>query len=377
MTGRRPRVVISIYDDSANPHYGGGGPTVVRRIVESLAADHDVLVLVGGYPGARRSRRHGATYLPLPVGWAGPRVGQLLFTLVLLLVAALAPYDLWIESFTPPFSSSFLPAVTRRPVLGLAQALSGREMSRRYRTQLFHNVERLALRRYDDVVVLNEHDAARVALCSPQARVHHIANIVPAVQADVGDAADGRYALFLGRIDFGPKGLGLLFDAYRQADGALPLVIAGSGRRSDLRDLERALATAGPGVRWVGHVNGAEKEAVLAGCGFVVVPSREESFSLVALEALAHGRPVVHFDLPQLAWIPSECGVAVPCFDTALLAQAALGLSVDVARRSAAGHAARAFAERFLAGQGADAYTRLVQELLTGRPLEVRGAPSG
>jgi glycosyltransferase involved in cell wall biosynthesis len=94
------------------------------------------------------------------------------------------------------------------------------------------------------------------------------------------------------------------------------------------------------------------------------MPSREESFGIVALEAMAHGRPVVHFDLPQLSWIPSDCGVKVPSFDTAQLARAIEELSRDPARRTELGRRARAFATRHYAEHSGAPYIRLVERVL-------------
>lgn len=363
---RRKRIVVSIYDDPGNPYYAGGGPLVVRRIVESLAESYDVVVVTGGYPGARRTSRHRVTYVPLPLGWAGPRLGQLLYTTCLLVLVRVARFDLWIESFTPPFSSSFLPLVARRPVLGLAQALSGREMARRYGSSLFLVLERWALRAYSDVVVMNEHDRMQVRACSPRSRVHLIPNVIELAGVEPTGSGDGRYVLFLGRIDFEQKGLHLLFEAHRRlGEQAPPLVIAGSGRAAEMRRLHAAVRAAGPQVRWVGPVAGEQKAALLAGSALVVVPSVEESFCLVALEALACGRPVVHFDLPQLGWIPQDCGVTVPPFDVSGLAAAMLLLSGDRERRAEAGRRGFEFAEAFVRGQPPDPYARLAHDLLS------------
>lgn len=362
-----PRVIVSIYDDPANPYYGGGGPTVVRRIARELRDRAEVVVITGGSPGARVEERDGATWVPLPLSRVGPRLGQLLYTLLLLLIAPVARYDLWVESSTPPFTSSFLPYVTRRPVLGLVQARCGREMERQYRLPGLVAVERRALRRYADIVVLNAHDGEQLRRDAPRTRVHVIPNVTadPAPAGPSRPAGEGRTALYLGRIELAQKGLGQLLDACGLVRGeALPLVIAGSGRDQDERALREALAVSAADARWVGPLRGAETSAALETCGLLVVPSRSESFCLAALEALAHGRPVVHFALPQLSWIPADCGIAVPCFDTAALAEAVRALSVDPALRSLMGTRARAFAVDFLHRHGGCAYADLVAQLL-------------
>ena len=39
------------------------------------------------------------------------------------------------------------------------------------------------------------------------------------------------------------------------------------------------------------------------------MPSRSEAFGLAALEGMAYGRPVVHFDLPTLDWMSGDVAV--------------------------------------------------------------------
>ncbi|MEZ0490922.1 glycosyltransferase family 4 protein [Kineococcus sp. TBRC 1896] len=360
-----PRVVISIYDDFDNPHYAGGGPAVVRAVAARLARDCDVLVVTGGRRW-RRLDRGGIHHLQLPVVWAGPRLGQAIWALMLPFVAVLLRYDAWIESFTPPLSSNLLPLVTRRPVIGLAQALSGREMARRYGTRVPLLLERRLLRRYRDIVVLNARDRDAVQEFSSAVRVHLIPNVVPAPPRTPPDVTEGTYALFLGRIDITQKGLDLLLEAYSGpgAERLLPLVVAGAGRPQEEEKLRELVVAAGPRVQWIGSVHGQEKEDLLAGCAFLVVSSREESFSLAALEAMARGRPVVRFDLPQLDWIAPECGEVVASFEVDSLREAMVSMSTDVGARSLAGAAAAEHAQEHVGLHRLDKYRRLVRDTL-------------
>ena len=73
------------------------------------------------------------------------------------------------------------------------------------------------------------------------------------------------------------------------------------------------------------------------------LPSREDPFPLVCLEAAALGVPIVCFEgagsMP--AFVEDGCGVVVPYLDVAALAGAVLDLLGDPARRAALGAAAR------------------------------------
>lgn len=94
------------------------------------------------------------------------------------------------------------------------------------------------------------------------------------------------YLMYVGRLEEG-KGLGELLVHHaalrRRVPGAPELVLAGAGRMK----IDR------PGVRVLGRISEQDKADGLAGALAVVVPSRFESLSLLALEAFASGTPVL------------------------------------------------------------------------------------
>ena len=93
------------------------------------------------------------------------------------------------------------------------------------------------------------------------------------------------YFLYCGRID-ASKGLPDLLAAFARVreQHVVELVLTGSD----------ALGLAGQtGVTFLGHVDAARKSALMAGCAAFVMPSAHESFSIVTLEAMAQGAPVV------------------------------------------------------------------------------------
>jgi len=95
-----------------------------------------------------------------------------------------------------------------------------------------------------------------------------------------------RYLVYVGRIEKG-KGCAELLAAWQavatQAADAV-LVFVGQGSLP---------ITTGPQVRCTGFIDGAERDALVAGAVALVMPSRHESLSLVLLEALALGVPAL------------------------------------------------------------------------------------
>jgi glycosyltransferase involved in cell wall biosynthesis len=104
---------------------------------------------------------------------------------------------------------------------------------------------------------------------------------------------DEHLLLYLGRISW-EKGLDRLISALPNAPTA-KLVIAGSdeeGHGNALRAQAMRLGVSGR-IRFVGHVSGATKTDFFARASALILPSYSENFGNAALEAMAHGCPVI------------------------------------------------------------------------------------
>lgn len=353
-------VVISSFDSPGNPHYNGGGAAVIAMMAARLARHYQVTVLTAGHRSGTWVN-DGVHYRQLPIGWAGPRGGQLLFHAILPFAARRIPHDVWIESFTPPFSTSFVPIFSRKRVVGFAQGLPGRDMWGRYRLPFFL-IERFGLRFYDDIVVLNSADYTLVRRYSPSATVRVIPNGIDLPSIDEAQIGRGEHILFLGRIDVWVKGLDLLLAAYQKSGIDMPLLIAGSGTPRDERWLNNLVGNADADVRWIGRVAGQRKQDLLVRSSFVVMPSRHETFGLTALEAMSFGKPVVHFDLPALRWMEGD--MRVPSFDIEMFARHICYLASDEAARRELGLRGHSAAQRYSNDAAADRYLALIAEIL-------------
>lgn len=152
------------------------------------------------------------------------------------------------------------------------------------------------------------------------------------------------YLLYCGRID-ALKGVDQLlawFALYRAArpDSRLRLVLTGK----DTLGLRKM-----PHVEFLGFVSEERKLALMAGALAFVQPSRYESFSIVALEAMAQGTPIVvngHCDALAEHVVASGCGSAYRDrgeFDAAIDALVSMppGVRDDQARRARAYVASR------------------------------------
>lgn len=108
-----------------------------------------------------------------------------------------------------------------------------------------------------------------------------------------------KFVLFLGRLAY-IKGPDLLLEAFANIANRLPnfdLVYAGpdGGMLPELREyaVRRGIETR---IRFIGYVGGSDKACALQSCELLVIPSRREAMSIVALEAGIRGKPVLLTD---------------------------------------------------------------------------------
>lgn len=202
-------------------------------------------------------------------------------------------------------------------------------------------------------VVAVSRDLARRAIADLALTGERVAVIANGFDPEVfnpcgAPARDGgdrrRRVVYAGRL-VGYKGIDTLLHAASRYEREAPgteTVIAGSGDLlAELRQLAQRLGLRG--VSFVGHLDPSRLAALFRDADVVAVPSRLESFGLVAVEAMACGAPVVAAatgGLPEL--IDGSVGAVVPADDAGALADALLAELADRRRGKGAAAAVRA-----------------------------------
>jgi len=222
-------------------------------------------------------------------------------------------------------------------------------------------------------------DAARSAVPEIGTRSSVILNGLPAPAQTPADLSfDPPELLCLGRIVY-EKGFHVAVEAFsliRKAFPAARLTIAGDGQaRQDLEAQARTLGIE-QAVRFTGWVSPDDVPETINRASIVLMPSREESFGLVALESGLMGRPVIASRVGGLPEVVQhgETGLTVPRDDPEALAAAAVRLLREPDRARRFGEAAR---ERGLATFSLDRYVDQYDALyrrLAGRGAERRKA---
>jgi len=367
MQDKKLSLIISSYDDIKNPYYAGGGALAVHAVAKRLAKQYDVCVLTGKYPGCTNEVIDGVRYERVGLARFGGKFGQIAFQLCLPWLVLTRSYDIWLESFTPPFSTTFLQVFTARPVIGIVHMLSGEDMRRKYKLP-FDLIEKIGLQSYTHLIVLSETMKKKLLRINPRLQIAVIPNGVEIRLPENAEKTEKQYILFLGRIEVNQKGLDLLLTAYSTLAESIPypLYIAGSGNPSEEKQLRERIAELSltRKVKLLGRVTGRAKDELFFHAVCAVVPSRYESFSMTALETVAHGIPLVCFSIEGLSHLPEDVALKVPPFDVTKLSRAIAFITSHPEAAAILRKNGLAFAQKFNWDEVAKQYKEYITEVV-------------
>ena len=349
----RMRILHIDPDDIDNP-MSGGGPVRTYEIYRRLAKRHEVTVLTPTFDGSTSEKiRDNVRYVRL-----GKKIRHhasshhITFFLSLPSAVRRFPHDLLVEDFMPPASATFTPLFAPKPVIASVQWFFARMLADRYHLP-FHLWEHHGLRLYKNFIVQTRAMEATIRKVRPNADIRLIAPGSDDSLFSIVPNYDSNFVLYMGRIDLAQKGVDLLLQAWARipAGERLRLVLAGHAEPAVLVEAQALVAQLGLAdcVQFVGKKTGAEREALFRDARFVCVPSRDETFGMVILEACAAAKAVVLFDVAPMNEVaaPHHCEV-IPPFNVDIYADRAATLSrLHRDELRARGTACRQWAERF------------------------------
>ena len=352
----------------------GGVEEVTRQLARELRRrGHEVGVLTNRWAGVGRSDEIDGVEvrrvrLPLPGGGLAGRTGFLLrapvaAAVVLTEIRRFAPDVVHVVAAGPTVVYlAALRGLLRAPVVLTSHGEVGIaphrifQRSRALRWGLRRLLAEAAAVSACSQFVLDEL-RVQLGVSAPAAEV--IPNGVDPAELDVPRGDEPPYLLAAGRV-VEQKGLDVLLRALEQVEDAR-LLLAGDGReRPRLEALAHELGVA-ERVSWLGIVGRERLAALITGADVVVVPSRQEPFGVILLEAMAAGRPTVAScvgGIPEFA----EDGVTtllVHPDDPAVLAQALARLLADPDLAKRLGENGKARAAEYAWNLVADRYEAL------------------
>jgi amino acid adenylation domain-containing protein len=370
----RPKVLHLGYEDPRRPG-AGGGSVRTHEINQRLADRYDITVVCARYRGCRPRVEDGVHYVHSGVAGGGDFVERLAYFATLPVAPLRYRSHLVVEDFGAPFSSVAVPWMTRRPVVGVVQWLFAAEKSKQYHLP-FSWVESVGVRSHRHLVAVSDDLGATLAERNPAATVTVIANGLDAGAFRSYDVPRSGIG-YLGRLEIAQKGLDLLLEAYAQIAGRVDqdLYLGGDGPdRQALEDQASRLGIA-ERVHFVGRVDASARFEWLAGCDLVAMPSRYETFGMVAAESLAVRTPVVAFDIACLrALVDDSVGARVEPFDVDKFALALESLASSRRMRRRLGDAGPDRVARLNWDDLADAQSDVYAEMLGAKQEAKQGA---
>ena len=250
------------------------------------------------------------------------------------------------HGYKPNVLMSLLAARLGRPWIAFLHG----ETHENAKVRLYYRLERLAVRRASRVVVVSDAMAAsarRHGVPPAKLRVIHNACVAGPAGAAGSPVAAPRVGI-VGRLS-PEKGIDIGLEVHaavrRRVPGAA-LVIAGEGpERERLQAHARRLGVS-DSVVWLGYRD--DLDDVYRSMSVLLVPSRSEGLPNVALEAFAHGVPVVASAVGGLPEVVSHGrnGFLIRPGDTAAMVEHLISLLDDGDLRSRLGAQGREHVER-------------------------------
>jgi glycosyltransferase involved in cell wall biosynthesis len=361
------------------PQFGGsdGLSELGRQVVAAVAADAADAVVVYSL----QDRGHPELLRRMPVQFCSSDGNRLRFVAAILgETLRVSPGDL-IVVLHAHFLPLSLPLIARGAAL--AAVLVGVE-SWRPLTML----QRAALSKAAHVVAISRHTVERFTAANPSLAHADLIVCHPSVPATAdagGSLVMPGFALIVGRMSREEryKGHDALLEAWPRVRASCPdarLVIVGEGDdRGRLQEKARLLGL-DDATLFLGRVGDARLNGLYREAAFFVMPSRDEGFGFVYLEAMRAGRPCIA--CPGAASEILEdgrSGVLVTFGSVAELEAACVRLFSDPDLCSRLGRAgAEAVRQRFLAGHFVDRFRSALglAQFGTNLPGSLRG-PDG
>ena len=374
--GQGMRILHLLYESKGDPFGIGGVGIRAYEINNYLKDRHEITLLCKKYPGARDREIEGLKHI-----FIGTESKNLTKTLLsyahyssLFVKKYGESFDIIIQEFSPAIPT-LLHAFTRKPVVLQIQGYTGLKYFQKYNifyAAALYLFERFLPLSYRNFIFVSESSKNNYHIDESK-NIEIISNGIAEKSIKDEDTEESDYILFLGRIDIHHKGLDILLKAYKDFYHIFPgtrLVIAGDGRDRQRfsRLLQKLPANIRQNIELKGWVDGDEKAGLFRKASLVVMPSRYEAQSIVSLEAMSYGKPVIVSDIPELGFVTEKnAGISFKTGDPQSLAEAMrqfMTLTRD--ERAKIGQKGRSWAKDFTWDKIAIEYEDFLHKVLEG-----------
>ncbi|HMK49491.1 MAG TPA: glycosyltransferase family 4 protein [Thermodesulfovibrionales bacterium] len=308
------RILHLLYESRGDPFGIGGVGIRAYEIYKYLKNRHEITLLCKKYPGAEDGEIEGLRHK-----FVGTESKN--FTKTLLSYARCSSlfvkehgqsFDIIVQEFSPAIPTR-LHSLTKKPVVLQIQGYTGLRYFQKYSVfyaAVLYVFERLLTLPYEHFIFVAESSKSNYRIGGNK-NVGIIPNGIAEETIGHEYGEDSGYILFLGRIDIHHKGLDILLKAFSGFYSAFPdtrLVIAGDGRDRERFSglLQNLPENVRRNIELTGWVDGDRKAVLLRNASLVVMPSRYEAQSIVALEAMAYGKCLLVSNIPAFSFVTEK-----------------------------------------------------------------------
>jgi glycosyltransferase involved in cell wall biosynthesis len=365
----RPLHILVLADRDWTHHdTGGNGANLHAQISRWVEWGHQVTVVAGDYPGARRVERYGPR---LVVHRMGTRVTVFPRTILAVMRGLGRDADVVLEVIN---GITFLtPLWLRKPRVAMVHHVHRElylEEFRRLGLPLFWLLERLPLwllyRRTPFLTISNSarDDLAREGIPPEHVTVEYLG--VDGAGFGPGERAAEPHLIFVGRLK-AYKNVEALFDVLETIPGAILDVVGEGDHRPDL-EAEIARRGLAERVRMHGYVDNDRKAELYARAWVNLTASQSEGWSLTVIEAALCGTPSAALAVGGLAESIVDGETGFLARDTAELGERTRRLVDDPALRDRMGAAAERRARGFTWDRSARAFLDVLERAAGREP---------
>jgi len=353
------KILHLIYDDIINPWCGGGGAIRTLEIYKRFPNNYKITVITGAYPNCRRvENRENIKYLRIGFSF-NYFLSRLTYSFCAPFYIKKLNFDILIEDFSahsPVFSFLF----TKKPIIALFQNLFGKYELKNYKGlkkiqgMISYLFETIAIKNFKNIIAVSSLIEKEIKKINQKTNIFTIPYGVEEILFN-GNDQEKNYILFLGRFDIEQKGIDTLIAAYKiltekLTKNCLPdLYLVGKGK--DEKKIKALIFSSKleDKIKLLPPVYKEAKREIIKNSLFVCMPSRFESFGMVACESQACGKPIIASKIEPLTSliIDNKTGLLVEKDNPKQLAESMLRLIKNKELRKFLGSNGKEWAKQF------------------------------
>lgn len=307
------KITHIIYDSINNPWLGGGGAQRTHEIYKRLSTYNDITVITGNFNDAKNNI-DGVRYLRLGLG-TNYIISRISFLILIIIYNPFIKSDILIEDLGFPFP--LVITTFRKKIIASVQFIPNESyvQKRGLLGKIVKYIFKLGIKTYKNFITVSPFAASYIKSNNTKSKIKIIPNGVNLPKISTNKYSN-KYILFLGRIDYFGKGLDTLLEAFsilKLKDIKVNLKIAGSGEDKEVLKVKKQIKELHleKNIELIGPVIDNKKDDVINNANFLVLPSRNETFGIVAIEAFSYEKPVIGTNIGGLKKILEDSKAAV------------------------------------------------------------------